>query len=210
MAVGDFLRAVQQDFGAVVELWRAIHREQQGERLFQQERVLSVAEEAVGVVVFNEGHHALRVFVEIVIDERVVDAVVAVPPVVGFLAFRLVELVVEREVHDGGQMGVQRREFRVLLPGGGVGRFRHPGFAHGVEVGIFLAEALHPLGHRLAVGVGVGVHANAVDAYGFNPPDGILDEGVEHVRIALVEVGHRGHKPSVGGFAEVDFRGVGV
>ena len=96
------------------------------------------------------------------------------------------------------------------MPRGGVGRFGDPRFADGVEIRIFLAELAHPFGHGDSVGIGIGVHANAVDSDGFDPPNGVLNKVFQDMGIALVEVGHGGNKPAFGGFAKVDFRGIGV
>ena len=107
ISIGDLLRAIHQNFCAVVELWRTVHGEQEGEGLLEHERVLSVAKEAIGVVVFDECHDIRRVLVEIVVDERVVDAVVAVPPTIGLLVLGLVEFVEEREVHNRFELRVE-------------------------------------------------------------------------------------------------------
>ena len=64
--------------------------------------------------------------------------------------------------------------------------------------------------HGVGIGVWVGVHAYAVDAYGLYPPDAVLDEVFYDVRVALVEVGHGGHEPSVYGLSEVYLAGVWV
>ena len=105
IAVGDLLGAVHQHLCTVVELWDAIHRQQQGESLFQSCRVFAIAKESVGVVVLDEGQHVRRVGIEIVIAETVVDAVESLPPVVGLLVLGLIELVEETEVHNGFQIG---------------------------------------------------------------------------------------------------------
>ena len=161
-------------------------------------------------MVLDEGHHAGGVGVEVVIDERAVEAVQTIPPGVGLFVLGLIELVEEGEVHHGLQVGVVCRELGVFLPGGGIGGLCHPGLSHGVEVGVFLVELLHPLGHRVGIGVGIGVHADAVDADGLNPPDGVLDEVAHQVGVMLVEVGHGGHEPAFDGLLHIDLRGVGI
>ena len=161
-------------------------------------------------MVFDECHHTGGVGVEVVVAERVVQAVHATPPVIGLLMLGRVEFLLEREVHDGLQVAVLVRQLGVFLPGSGIGGVGHPRLADGVEVGIFLVQLLHPLCHRLTVGIGIGVHTDAVDAYGLYPPDAVLDEVAHQVRILLVQVGHGRYEPSLYCLALIDFRGVRV
>ena len=210
ISVGDGLGTVHEYLRAIVELRRAVDGEQQGKSLFQRERVAALTEEAVGVVVLDESQHVFRVGIEIVVAERVVDAVEPLPPGVGLLVLGLVDLVEEGEVHHRLEVGIAVGEFGVLLPGGGIGRFGHPRLADGIEIGVFLAEHLHPPCHRLTVGVGVGIHAYAVDAGILDPPLGVLYEIGHEVGVALVEIGHGGHKPSVDRLVQVDLRGIGI
>ena len=210
IAVRHLLGAVEEHLRAIVELRDAVHRQQQGERLLEGRGVASLAQEAVGIVVFDEGEHARRIGVEIVVAEDVVDAVEALPPVVGLLVASQREAVEEGEVHDRLEITVLRAEARVFLPGRGIGRLRHPGLAHTIEVGILRVDGLHPGRHGLAVGIGIGVHADAVDGGRLDPPDTVLDEVAHDVGVALVEVGHGGDKPSVGSLLAVDVGGVGV
>ena len=58
VAVGHGLRAVHEHLRAVIELRNAVDGEQQSQHLLQGQRVLSLSQEAVGVVVFDESHHA--------------------------------------------------------------------------------------------------------------------------------------------------------
>ena len=106
VAVGNFLGAVHQHFSAVVELRYAVDGKQYGQSLLKCGRVLALAEEAVCVVVLDEGHHARRIGIKVVVDEVVVNAVQAGSEAVGVLALGLVYLVVEAEVHDGLQVAV--------------------------------------------------------------------------------------------------------
>ena len=106
VTVGHLLCAVHQHLGAIIELRNALHGEQQGESLLQRERVLCLAEEAVGIMVLDERHDMARVLIEVVVAERIVDAVEAVPPCVGLLVFGLVYAVEEGEVHNGFEVRV--------------------------------------------------------------------------------------------------------
>ena len=164
--------------------------EQQRKSLFQAVHILALAQKAVGVVVLDECHHMVYIGVEVVVHKRVVHTVEATPPVVGDFVFARVHCLIESEVHHRFQIAVFLRQTRILLPSGGVGWLCNPSFAHGVEVRIFLVQFLHPARHRSGVGVGVGVHTNAVDAHGFHPPDAVLNQISGNVRIVLVKVGH--------------------
>ena len=57
ITVGYFFSSVHENLGAIVELWRTIHCKQQCIGLFQGGRIATVFKEAVGVVVFDEGHN---------------------------------------------------------------------------------------------------------------------------------------------------------
>ena len=58
ITVGDGLRAVHQHLCAIIQLRNAIDSEQQPKGLLQGKSVFSLAQETVGVVVFDESHHA--------------------------------------------------------------------------------------------------------------------------------------------------------
>ena len=189
------------------------------------------------------------ILIEIIVDKRLIQTVVATPPVVGLLVLGAVELLLEREVHDGLEIGVFRRcggagvrgceitfciltfttlmsilaptllrtfapprhhQPGILLPRGGVGRIGHPSLADHVEVGILLVERLHPAGHSAFEGVGIGVHADAVDTDGLYPPDAVLDEIVHHIGVVLVQVGHGRDKPSLHRLTLVHLAGIRV
>ena len=57
-------------------------------------------------MVLDEGHDAARVGVEVVVDETVVDAVEALPPIIGLLILRHIEFVEEAEIHHRLQIRV--------------------------------------------------------------------------------------------------------
>ena len=211
VAVTLGLYTVHHDFRTVVQLWDTACGEQQGSGLLQHGQILPFAQEAVGVVVLDKGEYAGWVGIEEVVDEVVVHTVQSLEP--GFSLFVLgdVYLVEETEVHHRLQITVLRcREFGVFLPPGGIGRFGNPCFAYGIVVGVFLVQFLHPLAHTVVVGIRVGIHTDAVDVGKFNPPEAVLDEISQHVRVLLVEVGHGGYKPAVVHLVEVVFRCIGV
>lgn len=106
MTIGHLLRTVHQDLRTIVELGDAVDGKQESESLFQGEGVFTFAEEAVGIMVLDEGHHTRGVGIEIVVDKRAIEAVQSLPPGIGLFMFGLVELIKEREVHDGLEVGV--------------------------------------------------------------------------------------------------------
>ena len=161
-------------------------------------------------MVLDKGHDARRVGVEIVVYKRAIKTIQSVPPGIGLLVLGLIHLVEEREIHDGLQVAVLLGQLRILLPGSGVGGFCNPCFTYGIEVGILFVDLLHPFGHLVGECVRIGIHADAIDAYGFNPPDGVLDKVAHEVGVVLIQVGHRGHKPTLFRLHDVEFRSVGV
>ena len=72
IAVGHSLSAVHENLGTVVELRNAVHGEQYGKCLLEFVGILAIFEEAVGVVILNEGHYMARVGVEVVEYQAVV------------------------------------------------------------------------------------------------------------------------------------------
>ena len=161
-------------------------------------------------MVLNECHHALGIGVEIVKHQAVVHAVEAAPLAVGGFDAGRVDHGIKREVHHRAEVGVVLGNLAVALPGGGVSGVLKPRLTHDVEVGILTVERAHPAGHRLGVGVGVGVHTDAVDAHRLNPPDAVLNQVVHHMHIVLVEVRHGRNKPALDGLLQVDVAGVGI
>ena len=106
VAVRHLFRAVHHNLSTVVELWYATYRHEQGQCLFQHQRVASVAQESVGVVVVDEGHDMRGIYIQIVVDERVVQAVHPLPPRIRLFVLGLRQFVEEREVHHRLQVRV--------------------------------------------------------------------------------------------------------
>ena len=210
ITIGYALGTIHQHLGSIIELWGAVDGEEKCQCLLQCQGILAFTQEAVGIVVLYECHHALWVRIEIVVAEHVVDAVHAVPPVIGLLVLRTVDAVEEGEIHYGWQITVLFRKLAILLPCGSIGRLGHPSLTHGIEVRIFLAQHLHPVCHRITVGVWIGIHADAVDAHGLYPPLTVLNQILDDVRIALVQIWHRWNKPSIHGFTKIYLAGVWV
>ena len=121
-----------------------------------------------------------------------------------------IQLLLEREVHNGLQVAVLVRQAGVFLPCSGIGRIGYPRLTYGVEVGIFLVQLLHPLGHRPTEGIRIGIHADAIDAGRLNPPLRVLDEVAHQMGILLIEVGHGRDKPSLHRFTHIHLRGIGI
>ncbi len=210
VAIGDALGAVHQHLAAVVELRNALDGEQQRQGLFEPSGIMSLLEEAVGVMVLNKRHHRCGIGVKIVEHQTVVHAVEAAPLAVGGLDAGRIHHGVEREVHHRAEVGVVLSNLAVTLPGSGVGGVLKPCLAHNIEVGVLAVERAHPACHRFGVGIGVGVHAYAIDAHRLNPPDAVLNQVVHHMHIVLVEVGHGRYEPSLHCLLQVDIAGIGV
>ena len=66
------------------------------------------------------------------------------------------------------------------LPIRGDERIGRPLLADHGEVRVLRHHSSRPVGHELLAAVRVGVHAHAVQADGFDPPDGVLDEVFGH------------------------------
>ena len=198
MAIGNSLRAVHHNLCTVIQLRNTAHGKQQCQALLQRLGILSVTQEAVGVVIVEERHDTRRIGIKIIIAERIVETIVSAPPVIGNLMRCRVYLLLEREIHNGLQIAVDVAQLTVFLPGSSIGRLRDPCLTDGVEIGIFVIELFHPLSHRLAESVGIGIHADAINVGSLNPPDAVLDEITHEVRIVLVEVGHGIDEPRLG------------
>ena len=175
-AIGNFAVAVHKQLGSIVDLGNAARCEQECHSLLPREQILGKrGEEAVGVVVVEESEHVLRVFIEIVERQTVVDVVQSVSPWERGGSESLRSHEHEREVHHSGKIGASLEiEAAAVLPESSSCSFAIPTFTHDVVAGIFLLYSLYPISHSEHIGVGVSVHANAVDAAVFNPPDRIL------------------------------------
>ncbi len=210
IAIGHALGSVHQHLGTIIELWSAVDGEQEGECLLQCQGILAFSQESVGVMVLDECHHALWIWIEIIVAEHVVDAIHTIPPIIGLLVLGTIDAVEEGEVHHGRQIAVLLGEFAILLPSGGIGWLGNPSLAHGIEVWILVVKHFHPVRHRITVGVWVGVHADAVDAHGLYPPLAVLYQVLDDVWVALVEIWHAWHKPSIHRLMQIHLASVWV
>ena len=104
IAVSHFLRAIHQNLSSIIELGDAIDGKQQRQCLLQHQRVAPIAQEAIGIVIVDKGHHVRGIRIEVVVDKGVIEAVQSFPPVVGLLTLGLTKLVEEGEIHDGLQI----------------------------------------------------------------------------------------------------------
>ena len=190
IAIRLFLRAVHQDLRTIIKLWNTIDGKQKSKSLLQGKRILTIAQESVCIMILNKCHHARWVGIQIVIAERVIQAIKTVPPGIGLLILCLIQLIKEREVHYCLQIGIPLREFRVLLPSSSIGRFCHPCLTNSIEVGILIIQLLHPLCHSISVCVWIGIHTYSIDSNSFNPPDTVLYKIAHKMWIMLVEVRH--------------------
>ena len=150
------------------------------------------------------------VSIDDVLTQILIDARQALVPIIGFLVQTTVEQPHKGEVHHCGQLGVILGHRRVLLPIAHADVVVYPRFSHNIEVGIFFQHGLIPPRHGCPVGIGVSVLPYAVDAGVFHPPDGVLDEVLDQVRVTLVQIGHDLNKPSVLGIDAVGFHSVRI
>ena len=168
--------------------------------------------ETVRVVVAEEGQQMGRVGINRILRNVLVDSCQSLVPIVGFLVEGTVQQSHEREVHDGGKFGivVLSCQFGTFLPLTDAHVVVEPSFSDDVEVRIFSQQGLVPARHGLAVGIRIGVLTDAVNAGILCPPDAVLSEIFPNVRIALIQVGHDLHEPSVPGIRFVCFAAVDV
>ena len=210
IAVGLHCSAAHQYLRAVVYLRYARQGQQYGERRlqgFQHRRGVwrirvDVFYETAYVVVVQESHYHGGILIQVVIAEDVVDAVQPAPCLTRLLMFRIPESLEQRKVHRDVQTA--------MLHAGSERSGTHPCLANHVETrmaGMYLPQ---PCLHRLKVGIGVGVHAYAVNAGVLYPPVGASDEIFQQARIPEIQVGHGVRKPSVDGLPLVIFRCVRV
>ena len=161
-------------------------------------------------MILNECHHMARVGVEVVKHQVVIHAVKASPLVVGLLYAGRVNGGAEGEVHHRLQVAIGLGYLAATLPCCSVGRLLKPSLAHYIKVGVIAIDYLHPPGHRLSVGVWVGVHPDAVNAHRLNPPNAVLNQVVHHMCVVLIQVGHGRYEPALNGLFQVNLAGVGV
>ena len=151
----------------------------------------------------------MRVGEKEVVREVVVDRVEASPGG-GVVAEGLAAVEDVEEVHHARQVRVDGVELVAALPECRAGLVGIPALAHDVEIGVFAEHVGGPPRHSLHVGIGIGVHADAVDLRRLYPPYRVLGEILHQMRVALVEVGHGGHEPGVDRMLEVIVGDVGV
>ena len=68
---------------------------------------------------------------------------------------------------------------------------------------ILLAQHLHPVCHRIAVGIRIGIHTDAVDTCTLYPPLAVLNQILDNVWVTLVEVRHSWNEPAIYCFCEI-------
>ncbi len=210
-AVVTGLRAGGKHFRAVKELRGPAHGGQQGHGDIEPLDVLiNQAVQSAGIVVLGKNDQTHRVRVEVVIRQGFVDAN---QPAIPRFVFRQcgAQGVVHGEIHYAGKIG-HITVFIVFaaLPIGhhiGVGA---PLLTDNIEVGVFRHNAAGPLGQEILVGVGIGIGTDAIKIRVLNPPDAVLNQVIGHQRVALVQVRHGFHKPTVGKLLFIDVRRVRI
>ena len=151
--------------------------------------VLVQGSRAVEVVVVDKGDELLRMPVNAVAGQTVVNAADAGIPAEGF-AQAAVQGKSELEIGDAVERHRVRVAHAVVRPDGLRGRYMLPGFTEDEEPGKSGLQALQQLQQKSLLGIGIGVDAHARCAGLRHPPERLLDEIAREQRIALVEVGH--------------------
>ena len=211
--VADAVLALQEHhFVAVVQLRDTAHGGQQGHRQFHLGGIGAEGVTGTGVVVVGEErHHMAQVLIHEVLGQHSVDAGHALVPVHLLLIEGLVDGVLQREVHDGRQVGVEAVLVGVvLLPVGQLRDVVIPAFAHDVQVGILFQHGLAPLAHGFGLIVRIGVHAQTVQVGVFHPPDGPLLEILQDKGIVQVHIRHGRYEPAAFLTVTVGLGGVGI
>ena len=198
-AVVALLGAAQQHFGAVIELRRAAHRGEVDHAEFPQANVaLEVSQQARGIVILREHHQRVGIRIQKIVGQHFVQADPAAFPAFG-LDQRIAKGDVDGEVHHAGHVRhVAARVRLAALPMGDDGRIDAPLLADHREARILLQHCLGPGAEERGIGVTEGVLPDAGEPGVLDPPQRVLDQVARQFWITLVEVGHRGHEPTLG------------
>ena len=197
---------------AVVELRNTAEGGQQRQGQLHPGRIPAEDVPGAGVVVVGEeNQQVIQIRIDKILGQDGIDAGHALVPEDFVLAEGRKQGVLQREVHNAGQIAVEAAGVgMVLLPEGHLRDVEVPALPYDVQVRILVRERLAPLGHGSGLVVGIGVHAQAVQAGVLHPPDGPLLEVLQHKGIVQVHVGHRRNEPAAFLPVAVLHRGMGI
>ncbi len=193
--------ATHCDLRAVVDLRNAAGGEQECEPLLELPCRITRIHEAADVVVIEKRQHMVRVRYEEILSDHLIDLeetrlrALACVALVKYFALSGESQV---EIHHRLELRIAAVHLRPALPPSGGRVAWIPPLTHDIEVGVLILDLLTPSHHEIIVGIGVCVHAYAVDARVFYPPYTVLYKILGKMAVTLVQVGHTGHKPSVG------------
>src|SRR5690554_2816832 len=162
------------------------------------------------VVVLSKNRQMLGIAVKVVVGQHIVEALQATSPAFTFIKGSAKGLG-HRKVHQELHLRVVTILIgEILLPVGQFGCLGYPGFTHYGEVGVLCFNPLDPLGHGLLIGVGIGIHAYALETGVLYPPNAVLNHVIAHQFVGHVHVGHTGVEPTLGGQVEIGLGRIGV
>ena len=162
-------------------------------------------------MVGKEGEHVGKVLVGKILRQNRVDAGHPLIPVYLVFLQGPNHGALQREVHDGRQIGIETVPVGiVLLPVGHLRDVHVPALAHYVHPGILVRHGPAPPAHGLRLVVRIGIYPEAVQSGVFCPPDGPLLEILENEGIVQVHVRHGRDKPAALLTLQVPLRGVRV
>ncbi len=190
--------ARHQHFGTIIELRNTRHGHQPCQvHLVQVQVFADHAVQPRDIVISLEQNQLPRIRVQVVERQRLIDIGKART---GILAGqRAAHRFGHREIHQAWQR--TRIAVEVLFPALPARYHRRrlvPLFADHVQVWIFSHQAPRVFGQEGALGVAIGVDAQAGQPGVFDPPDIVLYQIGRHQRVGLVHVRHALAKPAGG------------
>ena len=192
--------ATHRNLRSVVDLRDAAGGEEESQALLEFPGRFSRFHEAGNVVIIQEGEHTGRIRDQEVLRDALVQLEKTGLGAFGGIAFPehlLFGREGEVEVHHRLQVRIGTVQGRSPLPPSGGRIARIPAFAHNVKIRVFLFYFLAPAHHEVVIGIGVGIHPDAIDAGIFYPPYAVLNQIGGQVAIPLVQVRHASREPAV-------------
>ena len=198
VAAGAVLALQEHHFVAVVQLRNTAQGGQQGDGQLHAAGVLPEDVSGAGMVMVGEESEEVGdIVVHEVLGQHGIHAGHALVPPHLILAQSGMDGMLQREVHHGGQVGIEAVLVGiVLLPIGHLRDVVVPALAHDVHIGILLQHGLAPLAHGAGLVIGIGVYPETVQIGVLYPPDSPLLEILENVGVVQVHIRHGRHEPA--------------
>ena len=203
-------RGLHQQLRPVVQAGNAPEGVQQRQSQFVLAEVLPAQPKIPTlVVVVRKGHESIRILVQVISGQGLVELAHAFVPARrlgdGFLQGK-----VGLKIGDGIQTVVRRPKGKAAGKIGLALVVVHPGFAKQDHARVVGAHHLVEAGHEVLVGVGVRVYAQRVNAGLLNPPQGVLNQVVGSVFVLQIPVRHGVVEPAAFKKVLISLGGVGV